>query len=140
MPLPAVAGEAAAESRPLTATILVVEDQEEVRALVTLLLRQEGHHVLAAANGPEALRLAAACGEPIHLLITDVVLPGPNGREVASQLLAEHPGLKVLYCSGYSTDVIAQRGVLEGGVAYLPKPFDPKTLAARVQALLRGGS
>lgn len=139
VPPPAAAPQTAAESRPLRATILVVEDQEEVRTLVTLLLRQEGHHVLAAANGPEALRLAAAYGEPIHLLITDVVLPGPNGREVASQLVAEHPGLKVLYCSGYSTDVIAQRGVLEQGVAYLPKPFAPKTLTARVQALLQEG-
>ena len=117
-------------------TILVVEDQEEVRRLATKLLRDYGYRVLEAANGGEALLQAERHQGPIHLLLTDVVMPGMNGRELAERLAPLRPGIQVLYTSGYTHDVIAQRGVLDPGVAYLPKPFTAESLAAKVRQVL----
>jgi len=117
-------------------TVMVVEDQEGVRRLAAAVLTGYGYHVLPAASGPEALQLAADYGGTIHLLLTDVVLPQMNGRALADAMQKQRPGMKVLYMSGYSEEVIAHRGVLDPGVDYVPKPFSPEALAARIREVL----
>jgi CheY-like chemotaxis protein len=119
-----------------TETVLVVEDQPEVRRLTLAVLKSQGYRLLEAANGSEALSLCEQYPETVHLLITDVVMPGMTGRELARRLLALRPSLKTLYTSGYTADVIAHEGVLDAGVAYLPKPFSPAQLAAKVRDIL----
>ena len=121
-------------------TLLLVEDQDDVRQLATSVLSSRGYHVLEAANGDEALVLAGRHQEPIHLMVTDVVLPGMNGKEVAERLHALRPDMKVLYTSGYPEAVIAQRGVLDGNVAYISKPYTPDGLAAKVREVLQSDS
>jgi two-component system, cell cycle sensor histidine kinase and response regulator CckA len=117
-------------------TILVVEDQDEVRRLAISILKRNGYRVVEAANGADALSLADTCTDPIDLLITDVVMPGMTGRELATRLSASRERLKVLYMSGYAADVIAKQGVIDAGMAYLPKPFAPAELAAKVREVL----
>ena len=117
-------------------TVLLVEDQEAVRHLAARVLRSYGYHLLTAGHGQEALAAAAAYDGPIDLLITDVEMPGMSGSELAERLLAARAGLKVLYTSGYTEDVIVRRGVLKAGVSYLSKPFSPRVLAAKVRELL----
>jgi CheY-like chemotaxis protein len=95
-----------------------------------------GYHVLAAASPAEALVLATAQDGPIHLLLTDVVMPEMNGRELAAALQARVPGLRCLFMSGYTADVIAHRGVLDQGVRFIQKPFSVADLAAGVRAVL----
>jgi len=121
---------------PGSGTVLLVEDQEEVRNLIEAVLESEGFKVLATARGEAALAVARLYTETIHLLITDVIMPNMTGKEVADQLAPMRPGMKVLYISGYSGDVLARRGVLEPDVEYLPKPFTPVTLSARVHEVL----
>ncbi len=117
-------------------TVLVVEDQAEVRKLAMGILRKNGYRLLEASSGPEAIEVAAAFAGSIDLLVTDVVMPGMTGRELATRLQASRPLIKVLYTSGYSADVIATKGVLEAGVAYLPKPFAPADLALKAREVL----
>jgi len=133
-PLPAPVS--AAETLRGTETVLVVEDQPEVRRLTLAVLRSRGYRLLEAANGSEALSLCEGYSGPIHLLITDVVMPGMAGRELATRLLALRPSLKTLYTSGYTANAIAHEGVLDPGVAYLPKPFSPAQLAVKVREVL----
>jgi nitrogen-specific signal transduction histidine kinase len=133
-PLPAPVS--AAETLRGTETVLVVEDQPEVRKLTLAMLESQGYRLLEAASGSEALSLCERYPEPIHLLITDVVMPGMTGRELAMRLLALRPSLKTLYTSGYTANTIAHEGVLDPGVAYLPKPFSPAQLAAKVREVL----
>jgi two-component system cell cycle sensor histidine kinase/response regulator CckA len=121
-------------------TVLVVEDQEEVRTLMKAVLESEGFNVLTAGGGDAALSLARWYSEAIHLLITDVIMPDMTGKQVADRLAPMRPGIKVLYISGHSGDVLAQRGVLEPDVAYLPKPFTSVTLSARVREILGSGA
>jgi len=134
--------EAATPRDPATApaggaeTILLVEDEEAVRTLTTRALTARGYTVLVAANGPDALRLAEPLAAPIHLLLTDVVMPEMSGRELTRRLTASRPGLRVLYMSGYSEEAIARHGVLDPGTAFLQKPFTPDALAWRVQEVL----
>jgi CheY-like chemotaxis protein len=119
-------------------TILVVEDQAELRSLICEVLGDAGHTVLAAANGLEALARAESHAGPVHLLLTDVVMPGMNGRELAERLTALRPELRVLFVSGYARDVIAKRGVLEERVDLLEKPFSRANLLRRVRRALDG--
>ncbi|MCB0153474.1 MAG: response regulator [Anaerolineae bacterium] len=119
-----------------TETVLLVEDEEIVRSLTREVLEMTGYTVLEAGNGREALALAEQHPEPIHLLLTDVVMPQINGREVAERLTATHPHLKVLYVSGYTDQAIAHHGVLEPGLFFLQKPFSPSTLAQKVREVL----
>jgi len=119
-------------------TVLLVEDQEEVRRLTRTILESYGYHVLEAPNGDEALRVAKEYSSEIHLLLTDVILPGMNGKTLSRQLRVLRPKLKVLFTSGYPADVISRRGVLEQDVAYLPKPFTPGSLAAKIRDVLEG--
>lgn len=126
----------AADALRGTETVLVVEDQPEVRRLTLAVLRSRGYRLLEAANGSLALSLCEGYSGPIHLLITDVVMPGMAGGELAARLLALRPSLKTLYTSGYTANAIAHEGVLDPGVAYLPKPFSPAQLAAKVREVL----
>jgi len=119
-------------------TVLLVEDQENVRRYVALVLDGLGYRVLEADCGPQALSVAVSCGGPIDLLITDVVMPGMTGPDLARQLRERVPQLKVLYMSGYTDDVAARHGVAQEGVAYLQKPFGTDTLALKVREVLEG--
>ncbi len=120
-------------------TVLVVEDQPQVRKLALAILRKNGYRLLEAGNGPEALALADGFMGNIDLLVTDVVMPGMTGRELACILQDARPSLKVLYTSGYSSEVIAKQGMLDAGVVYLPKPFAPAVLAEKVREALEDG-
>ncbi len=117
-------------------TVLVVEDQEEVRKLTKRVLEARGYTVLAARNGAEALEIVAQHVNQIHLMITDVVMPGMNGREVARLACARRSDLKVLYVSGYTGEAVLQHRLLEPGVAFLQKPFTPDVLARKTREVL----
>jgi PAS domain S-box-containing protein len=117
-------------------TVLVVEDEKELRDLAVELLAKQGYQVLSAANGTDAMRVAEAHPGPIHLMLTDVVMPGITGRALAALLKPLRPEMKVLFMSGYAEDVIVRRGLLEAGVELVPKPFTPAALAAKVRAVL----
>jgi PAS domain S-box-containing protein len=117
-------------------TVLVVEDQADVRRLIEKTLSRYGYTVLTATDGPEATARALAYEGAIHVMLTDVILPGASGREIARQLAVTHPQLRVLYMSGYTDDVIVQHGVLEPGLAFLQKPFTADTLAQRIREVL----
>ncbi|WP_243294482.1 ATP-binding protein [Geothrix mesophila] len=120
-------------------TILLVEDEEQVREVTGAILRQAGYAVLEARNGDEALALCAQSIDRIQLLITDVIMPGLNGRQVSEQASLHHPGLAVLFMSGYTDDAILRHGVLETNVHFLGKPFTPSRLRSKVrEALTRG--
>ncbi len=124
--------------RPLggTETILVAEDDDVLRPLVRALLTKLGYTVLAAANADAALAHARAHQGPIHLLLSDVVMPGASGRELARHLAESRPDAKVLYVSGYTDDAIVHHGMLEPGLNYLQKPFTPDALARKVRGVL----
>ena len=117
-------------------TVLVVEDQDDVRGFATAVLRAAGYDVLEAASGDEALALAETHDSRVHLLLTDVVLRGMNGRELSEQFTQRHPDARVLFTSGYADDVIARRGVLQGSIAFLPKPYSPERLLGKVRSVL----
>ncbi len=117
-------------------TVLVVEDQEEVRKLTKRVLEARGYTVLAARNGAEALEIVGQHATQIHLMITDVVMPGMNGRELARLACARRSDLKVLYVSGYTGEAVLQHRLLEPGVAFLQKPFTPDVLARKTREVL----
>jgi CheY-like chemotaxis protein len=117
-------------------TVLVVEDDPHVRDMTVRALRDGGYRVLVASGGAGALEVAAAEQAPIHLLLTDVVMPGVDGRALAERLGADRPSLRVLYVSGYAENVVALHGVLAPGVELLAKPFTPSALLGRVRAVL----
>ena len=121
---------------PGTETILFVEDEQSVRELVCEYLSARGYQVLDAADGQQALEIAAAHAGKIQLLITDVVMPRLSGRELAARLTAARPNLKVLYISGYTDDSVFRHGVLQGGMDFLQKPFNLKALAAKLREVL----
>ena len=123
-----------------TETILLVEDQEEVRRLTRRILEARGYRVLAAASGAEALRLSHDTVERIDLLVSDVVMPGMSGRELALLLGPAHPNMRVLFVSGYTDESIVHHGVLEPGVAFLQKPFTADVLARKVRDVIGDGS
>jgi CheY-like chemotaxis protein len=116
--------------------VLVVEDQAEVRALTTRILEARGYTVLEAAGADDALRVVDGNAKRIDLLLTDVVMPGMNGRELAERLTAQRRDLKVLFVSGYTGEAIRQHGLLESGAAFLQKPFSPDVLARKVRDVL----
>jgi CheY-like chemotaxis protein len=117
--------------------ILLVEDNDMVRGPVTLLLEELGYAVVPAAEATEAIELAAD-GAPIDLLLTDVVMPGMNGRLLAERLREQRPELKVLFMSGYTDDAVITRGVIDREMAFLQKPFGADQLARMVAELLNG--
>jgi len=119
-----------------TETVLLVEDEDSVRQLVRETLESRGYRVLEAANGPAALALAASHPDQIHLVITDVVMPGLNGHELVQQLQPARPGLKVLYLSGYAQDAFSNTLAAEAQKTFLQKPFTLQSLARKVRELL----
>jgi PAS domain S-box-containing protein len=121
-------------------TVLLVEDAEPLRLLAQMFLKENGYRVLTAADGAEAQQVAAQDPGPIHLLLTDVVMPGINGRVLAERLAPRHPAMKVLYMSGYTDSFIAGHGVLEPGTHLLHKPFTEEVLVRKVRELLDGSS
>jgi two-component system cell cycle sensor histidine kinase/response regulator CckA len=118
-----------------TETILLVEDEEAVRDLTETVLTSYGYKVIVTQD-PENAQLIAATGLPIHMVLTDVVMPSMSGRELARKLTQKNPNLRVLYMSGYTDDIIAAGGVLEAGIAFLQKPFTPAMLAQKVREVL----
>jgi CheY-like chemotaxis protein len=137
-PVEAAAG--ALQTGPLprgTETLLIVEDEPSVRHLAWKVLEALGYHVLRANNGQDALQMVREHkGSPIRLVVTDVMMPRMGGKVMADWLKATYPDLKILFTSGYTDDAIAQQGVLEPGVAFLPKPYTPGILARKVRAML----
>ena len=119
-----------------TETILLVEDDDALRSVAYRMLKQRGYQVLEAASGPEALRLASQTQDPIHLLLTDLVMPQMNGQELAQTLSALHAETKMLYMSGYVGEMVDRHGVLEPGVAFLQKPFTLEILSQKVREVL----
>ena len=117
-------------------TILVVEDQREVRSVVRNALARHGYQVLTANDGNHALAISMAHGRPIDLLITDVVMPGVGARELVDRFRRHHPRAGVIYMSGYTNDNVVRRGILEHSVAFLQKPFSPAALLSKVREVL----
>jgi two-component system cell cycle sensor histidine kinase/response regulator CckA len=126
-PEPAAAG---------SGTVLLVEDEPGVRHLARDVLSRYGYRVIEAADGAEALRLAEGHAEPIDLLLTDVVMPGMSGAELAARFRALHPGVPVLYASGYADEAVVSHGVRHEGMPFLQKPFEPDDLVRRVREVL----
>jgi len=148
MYLPRVDGEASVD-RPFTdvsterltgsETILLVEDEEEVRRVAQRILTSKGYKVLEAASGEEAVELCENYEGDIDILVTDVVMPGMSGRELADKLIATCRGIKIVYMSGYTDNAIVHHGVLEKDTNFLQKPFTSETLAAIVREALDSG-
>jgi CheY-like chemotaxis protein len=117
-------------------TILLVEDEVAILTMVLTMLTEQGYTVLTSQSPVEAIRIAGEHANEIHLLITDVVMPEMNGRDLANNLLANYPQLKCLFMSGYTSDIITHRGVLEEGVNFIQKPFTLPGLASKVREVL----
>ena len=117
-------------------TILVVEDEEEVRKLTVRILKGQGYRVLEASGGDKALLLCEREKESIHLILVDVVMPGMSGSELAKCLASHQPEMKLLYMSGYTDNAIVHHGILDKGVDYIQKPFTMDGLARKVREVL----
>jgi CheY-like chemotaxis protein len=117
-------------------TILIVEDNAEVRGLARRILQKQGYTLLEVQNGQEALQLVTQYPEPIHLVLTDMIMPGMNGKVLAEELLRRRPELKIIFMSGYANNIIAEPGDLNSQSAFVQKPFSAKTLVQKIQAAL----
>lgn len=135
-----VSGEVRSDGEDATPTILLVEDEDGVRRMMHRFLEREGYQLLAARNAAEAEDIAAVYEEPIHILVTDVVMPGMTGPQLAERLKPLRPNMKVLFVSGYRHDALEQHGLSARGVQLLPKPFPPAQLLRQVQMLLSQGA
>jgi DNA-binding NtrC family response regulator len=118
-----------------TETIVLLDDDQAIRTAAVRALTRQGYTVIEASSGPEAVRLAAAHNGPIDLLVTDVVMPGASGPQVAAEFARLWPNAKVIYMSGYTANVVAQQ-TFENSVTFLEKPFAPTTFLAKVRAVL----
>jgi len=147
--LPAIMGESdeTAKKKPFpgqqeikdTETILLVEDDAMVRRLLEVALRHYGYDVIEAMDGQHAVESVDRYEKEIHLMITDVIMPGMNGQELANELKTKRPGIKVLFMSGYSTGTMAHQGILDADVFFIQKPISPKLLIQKVQEVLAAG-
>jgi len=123
-----------------TETILLVEDEPQIRKMAFEFLTESGYEVLAASNGIEALRILEEVSAPVHLILTDVIMPQMNGRELVERVALLRPGTKVLFMSGYTNDAIVRHGVLDSGTWFIQKPFSPDALGSKVREVLDGES
>lgn len=121
-----------------TETILLAEDNSQLRALAAAVLERSGYTVLSAASGDDAVALLDAHVGPVHLLVSDVVMPGMGGRALAQHVKARYPDVRVLYMSGYPDESIVHHGVLEAGTHFIEKPFMPRALTQKVRHVLDG--
>jgi CheY-like chemotaxis protein len=136
-PLEAIRKEVLKEELPRgNETILIVEDEEEVRKLAGKILEKQGYSILETYNGDSALLVCEGRNGPIHLMLADVVMPGMNGSELAKLLKPLYPEMKILYMSGYTDNAIVRHGVLEKGVNYIQKPFTMEGLVRKVREVL----
>jgi two-component system cell cycle sensor histidine kinase/response regulator CckA len=120
-------------------TVLVVEDAEQVRQLTAAILRRAGYRVLEAADGQDACDLLARYHESVDLLLTDVVMPGMNGRQVFEHLSAQRPSMRVIYCSGYTSETVVHHGIPNRGRAFVQKPYTTTGLLQTVRQVLNPG-
>ena len=116
--------------------MLLAEDDDAVRGLARMALEMYGYKVLEASDGEEALQMADEYQGPIHLLVTDVVMPGMGGQQLAERLRASRPGIKVLFQSGYTDDAVVRHGVLHAEAAFLQKPYTPTGIGLKVREVL----
>jgi PAS domain S-box-containing protein len=130
------AGRDGTTTAPSRETVLLVEDAKRVREVVREILEMNGYAVLEARHGAEAVKISGRYPGPIHLLVTDVVMPQMSGRELAQRLAPLRPDMRILYMSGYTDDDIVRHGVLEAGMAFISKPFTPDALAAKLREVL----
>ena len=121
-----------------TETVLLVEDESSLREVLSETLEASGYRVLIARDGAEAFQIADAHAGPIHLLVTDVVMPGMTGRDVVERVAPTRPEMKVLYISGYTDEAIKRQGVISRGSAFLSKPFAPGAFLLKVRQVLDG--
>jgi two-component system, cell cycle sensor histidine kinase and response regulator CckA len=128
-PQPAISG---------TETLLIVENEAAIRSLLQMALRKNGYTVLAAESGREALDVVSTHSGPIHLLITDVMMPDIDGPELVRRLSAIRPETRTLFMSGYMDDALGEQGVLPSSVNFIQKPFSPSTIAQKVRDILDG--
>ena len=119
-----------------TKTILLVEDSDVVRELTRNVLDINGYAILEASSPEDAIRLCESHGGEIHLLLTDVVMPGMSGRDLSNRLQRVRPGMKVLYMSGYTDEAIVEHGILDAGIHFIPKPFSPASMAQKILEVL----
>jgi CheY-like chemotaxis protein len=119
-----------------TGTILIVEDEVALREVVARILRSAGYTVLSAANGGDALRLLEGHSGPVHLMLTDVVMPGMSGPELAARVAAVRPEVKVIYTSGYADDAVLRHGVLANTIHFVGKPYTTEALTGKVSEVL----
>jgi CheY-like chemotaxis protein len=117
-------------------TILIVEDEPAVRRMASRALRSQGYEILEAANGAEALEVLSRAAGPVDLVLSDVVMPVLNGRELSERLAVDHPEIRVLFMSGYTDDDIVRRGLLQPGAPFLQKPFVAADLSRKVRDVL----
>jgi two-component system cell cycle sensor histidine kinase/response regulator CckA len=118
---------------------LLVEDETAVRNLTSRILKDRGYQVLEASHGPEALQISRAFKEKIHLIITDVVMPGMRGNVLLERIESERPNIKSLYISGYTDNALAHQGIPNSEVAFLQKPFSIENLTHKVREILDSG-
>ena len=119
-------------------TILIAEDEPDLRELTRIFLQDYGYNVIHAGSAEQAIETAQVFTGPIHLLLTDVIMPGMSGRQLAEQILSKRPQTKIVYMTGYTDDMVVQHKVLEPGVQMLQKPFTRSDLAQKVRSALDG--
>ena len=134
--VPLLPGPPAAESSRGAESVLLVEDEPAILEITGQMLETLGYDIHKACSPAEALRIAEECGDGLQLLVTDVVMPEMNGRELAKKLLSLHPRLKCLFMSGYTADIIARNGMVEGSLNFIQKPFSKQTLAIKLREVL----
>jgi CheY-like chemotaxis protein len=119
-------------------TVLLVEDEKPLRDLMTRIFKSKGYTVLAAQDGPEALNLCAEASQKIELMVSDVMIPGIKGKDLADKVKTFNPAIHVIFLSGYPGDIIGHHGILESDINFMHKPFDPDVLLMKARGLLDG--